>query len=99
MDENIKDLTTRRKKLLERLSVLQNRKQLEVAEEEAHQEAEEKGRQQEQLNKALLKRQNRASRVIVRELRAFIKYKRDSEAMKGGKGKKGGKSDKKGKKK
>jgi hypothetical protein len=99
MDDDIKDLTTRRKKLLERLSVLQNRKQVEVAEDTARREAEEEGRQQEALSKALLKRQNRASRVIVRELRVFIKYKKDMEALKGGKGKKGGKGDKKGKKK
>jgi hypothetical protein len=99
MDDNIKDLTTRRKKLLERLSVLQNRKQLEVAEDTARREAEEEEGRQEALSKALLKRQNRASRVIVRELRVYIKFKKDMEALKGSKGKKGGKGDKKGKKK
>jgi hypothetical protein len=100
MDDNIRDLTNRRKKLLERLSVLQNRKQLEVTEELARKEAEEKQLEIDAKNKVLLKRQNRASRVIVRELRIYIKYKKELEALKGGgKGKKGGKGDKKGKKK
>ena len=100
MDDNIRDLTSRRKKLLERLSVLQNRKQLEITEELARQETEEKQREIDAKNKVLLKRQNRAARVIVRELRIYIKYKKELEALKGGgKGKKGGKGDKKGKKK
>ena len=94
MDEAIRDLTGRRKKLLERLSVLQNRRQVEVAAETAAREAKEAEAEKERQGRALLKRHNRASRVIVRELRAFIKYKKDMEALKGGK--KGGKGAAKG---
>jgi hypothetical protein len=57
-------------------------------------DADEAAAEEERQGRALLKRQNRASRVIVRELRAFIKYKKDMEALKGGK--KGGKGAAKG---
>lgn len=100
-DENNKSISLKRKKLLERLSILQNRKQLENVENKNLKEKSEKENLMIKESKELLKVQNRASRVIVREMRAYIKYKKEIDALKGTKGKKdkkGGK-DKKGKKK
>ena len=99
-DEEIKDVTLKRKKLLERLSVLQNRKNLEIIFEGKEKEKTALLAEEQKRNKDLLKRQNRAARVIVRELRAYVKFKKELEALKGKgkKDKKGGK-DKKGKKK
>lgn len=99
-DEEIKDIVLKRKKLLERLSILQNRKNLEVISDAKEKEKATLIADEQKRNKDLLKLQNRASRVIVRELRGYVKFKKELEALKGKnkKDKKGGK-DKKGKKK
>lgn len=96
LDSNIDILSTTRNSLLEKLSLLQARKEKDLQAEQAEKEAQDLKIELERRQKALLKLQNRASRVIVRELRAYIKRKKELEALFGGK-KKG--KDKKGKKK
>ena len=93
-DDEIKNITLKRKKLLERLSILQNRKKLEIlsdAEEKAKKLADAEEQKKE---KDLLKRQNNAARVIVREMRDYLRYKKENDALKG-KGKSKSKKDKK----
>ena len=99
-DDEIKDISSRRRKLLEGLSILQNRKNLEIFSVSKEKEKNQQIAEEMKRSKDLLKKQNRASRVIVREMRAYIKFKKEMEALKGKgkKDKKGGK-DKKGKKK
>ena len=93
-DDEIKRITLKRKKLLERLSTLQNRKKSEIlsdAEEKAKKLADAEEQKKE---KDLLKRQNNAARVIVREIREYLRYKKENDTLKG-KGKSKSKKDKK----
>lgn len=101
-DSEIKTVTLKRKKLLERLSILQNRKNSEILSDAKEKEKKLEFLNQQKKEKELLKRQNNAAKVIVREIREYIKYKKETDALKGkGKSKKDKKSgkDKKGKKK
>lgn len=97
LDTEIKNMTAQRSVLLEKLAVLQERKKKEIDENNRQRENEaiaaEVARQQKELEKA----QNRAARTIQKEMRSFVKRKKELEAIKNeGKKKKGG--DKKGKK-
>lgn len=97
LDNVIRKVTTDRADILEKLSALQLRKQMEEAQEKDRNEALAMEEDLAKKRAALLKRQNKASRRIVRELRQYIKRKKELEAIKGeGKKKKG--ADKKGKK-
>lgn len=97
MDGNISIITLKRTNLLEKLSLLQERKQRDTDAEEAEREAAAQRELEAKEAKALLKKQNRGARTLQRELRAFVKRKKELEAIKGdGKKKgKGGKGDKK----
>jgi len=100
MDSTIAVVTNKRATLLEKLGQLQERRKKDLALEAAEAEALRLKEEEEKAAKALLKKQNRAARTLVRELRGYNKRKRELEAIKGGdKKKKGGKGDKKGKKK
>jgi hypothetical protein len=96
-DEEIANLSKDRAALLEQLSILQERKKLELLAEKKLQEEEEMEASLAKNKKELLKRQNRAARRIVKEMRAFVKHKKDLEALGGGAKK--GKKEKGGKKK
>jgi hypothetical protein len=99
LDNEIGAVTHRRDALLAKLSALQLRKEVDSREEEALKREREVKLEVEMQQKQLLKKQNRASRRIVREIRAYIKRKKELELLRGdGKKKKGGK-DKKGDKK
>jgi hypothetical protein len=98
MDTAIAKITADRTDLLEKLHFLQSKKQLEEAQERDRLEALQLEETLQKNRVTLLKKQNKAARRIVRELRAYIKRKKELEAIKGeGKKKKGG--DKKGGKK
>ena len=91
-------VNSKREALLERLHALQDRRAKDTEREILEDTARKMKLQQEQQAKADLKRQNKAARRIVRELRSYIKRKKELEALKGdGKKKKG--KDKKDKKK
>jgi hypothetical protein len=102
IDGTISIVSLKRTNLLEKLSMLQERRQNDLAAEEAEREAERLRQADIKEQKAQLKKQNRAARTLQRELRAFTKRKKELEAIKGdgkkkGKGGKGG-DKKKGKK-
>jgi phosphopantetheine adenylyltransferase len=97
-DKEIKNISKKRKNLLERLSILQNRKIVENLQNSKEMELKNIEIEKIKADKLLLKIQNRSTRVIVREIRAYIKYKKEVEALKG-KGKKDKKGGKKGGKK
>jgi len=101
IDGTISIVTLKRTNLLEKLSLLQQRRERDLALEAAEREAERLKELNIKEQKALLKRQNRASRTLQREMRAFVKRKKELEAIRGEGKKKGkaGKGDKKGKKK
>ncbi len=100
MDNDIAVTTTKRNNLLEKLELLQARRQVDIAQELADAEALAAQKERERQEKLLVKKQNRASRTIQRELRSFVKRKKELEALKGdGKKKKAGAKDKKAKKK
>lgn len=90
-DEETKDINVKRKKLLERLSALQFRKDSELAHDKQELEKANQLVSELKQGKALLKRQNTAAVIIVREFREYMKYKNDLNTGKG-KGKKGKKS-------
>lgn len=89
-DEETKDINLKRKKLLERLSALQFRKDSELAHDKQELEKANQLVLAIKQGKALLKRQNAAAVIIVREFREFMKYKNDlnTTKVKGKKGKK-----------
>ena len=96
-DEETKDINLKRKKVLDRLSELQFRKDSELAHDaqevaKAYQVVLELKQ-----GKALLNRQNAAAVIIVREFREYMKYKNDlnTKKVKGKKGKKISKEKKK----
>jgi chromosome segregation ATPase len=98
MDGEIDALTKKRNSLLDKLSLLQARKQKDLDAAQDDKEKEDMRQEVERRSKALLKAQNRASRKIVREVRAYVKRKKELEAL-SGKGKKGKGGAKGGKKK
>ena len=83
LDEDIRILTSRRKNLSEELCLLQNKKRLQSIKEVIDKENEKIERLKEEEKNALLKKQNRAARVIVREIRAYVKLKKLLDAFKG----------------
>ena len=99
METAIRNITLQRTTLLEKLSTLQTRKAIEIADEKARKEAQDLEEELARQRVALLKKQNKAARKIQKELRAFVKRKKELEAMKGDGKKKGGKGGAKGKKK
>jgi hypothetical protein len=97
LDSEIARITARRNSLLENLGTLQARKDADDKVEADLAAADLLKIQTKAAQKALVKAQNRAARRIQRELRSFVKRKKELEAIQGaGKKKKGG--DKKGKK-
>lgn len=96
MDQNIETLTGKQTLLNEKLTLLQARKEKDLKEEQAIREANDLRIELEARQAALLKLQNRAARKIVREIRSYVKRKKELEALYGGKK---GKKEKKGKKK
>eukprot|EP01038_Epipyxis_sp_PR26KG_P016224 gene16224-22079_t len=99
MDAEILSMTTKRNALLDKLNALQNRRQTDIANELVEQEKIQQQKDEEQRLKTLKKKQNRAARTIQRELKAYMKRKKELEALKGDSKKKKGGKDKKGKKK
>ncbi len=99
IDGNISIMTTKRNNLLEKLSLLQARRATDQEREKKEQMALEAEEDRKKAEKALKKKQNKCARAIQRALRAFIKRKKELEAIKNdGKKAKGGKKEK-GKKK
>ena len=91
-------VNSKRETLLEKLHALQIRKEQDTEKDILEEAARKMKMEQEKQARADLKRQNRAARKIVKELRQYIKRKKELEALKGdGKKKKG--KDKKDKKK
>jgi IQ domain-containing protein G len=101
VDSTISIVNLKRTALLEKLSVLQQRRAEDMIREEAEMEQERLKAVAAKEAKVTQKKQNRAARTLQRELKSFVKRKKELEAIKGdGKKKgKGAKSDKKGKKK
>jgi len=90
-DNRIKSITVRRTDLLEKLTILQARRQKELDEERARKEQEDFERELERQKIGDLKKQNAAARKIQRELRIYVKRKKELDAIKeAGKKKKGG---------
>lgn len=98
IDLEISNLTSNRDDLLEKLAALKERKAQETMAEDTRKAAELYELEQANAKKVLLKKQNRAARRIQKEMRNFVKRKKEMEAMGGGGKKKGGK-EKGGKKK
>jgi hypothetical protein len=100
IDGNISIITIKRNNLLEKLHALQERYETDkiVEKEKEIQLALEQTKQKEE--RLLIKKQNKAARSIQRNLRAYVKRKKELELLKtdGKKAKKGGGKDKKGKK-
>ena len=100
LDNEIANTTNKRNSLLEKLEQLQARRAVDLENERIENEQKAIAKENDKKARKMLKRQNQASRVIQREMRAFVKRKRELEALKGGSTKKkGGGKDKKGKKK
>lgn len=98
LDSKIGVTTMKRDNLLEKLHSLQARQEEHKEEERVKQEAKDLKIELARQEKEALKLANRASRKIVKEFRAYIKRKKELDALKGdGKKKKG--KDKKGDKK
>jgi hypothetical protein len=98
LDSKIGVTTMKRDNLLEKLHSLQTRQEEHIQEERIKQEAKDLKIELARQEKESLKLANRASRKIVKEFKAYIKRKKELEALKGdGKKKKG--KDKKGDKK
>lgn len=101
LDARITLTTMDRNNLLDKLSVLQARWETDEALARERQAAQAQEAARKKAERDLLKAQNRASRAIQRGMRAYIKRKKDLEAVKGeskkgkGKGDKGGKGGKK----
>jgi hypothetical protein len=89
MDQHIREMTTKRNQLLEKLYVLQTRKQQEVEEELKRQQESERETKAKKSREIEDKRRNRAARTLQRSVRAFVKRCKELEALGGGKKKKG----------
>lgn len=101
LDAKISLMTTKRNALLDKLNALQDRRAQDVEVEQQQQAAVEAEAERKKQEKLLVKKQNKGARSIQRALRAYVKRKKELEAIKGeGKKAKGGKGkkDKKGKK-
>lgn len=99
MDDSIKKLTIDQTNLREKLHVLRTRKEVEIQEERAKKERDDLEKEMKKQQIALKKRQNKAARCIQRDLRAYVKRKKELELINGATKKKGkGKGDKKKKK-
>mmetsp|Transcript_2589 Transcript_2589/g.2563 ORF Transcript_2589/g.2563 Transcript_2589/m.2563 type:complete len:394 (-) Transcript_2589:97-1278(-) len=99
MNNKIQEITERRKALLDKLGILQARKQIEIENEiklNAQIEYELKVKKMKEMEE---KKKNYAARVIQQGLRSYIKRCRELEAIKGDGKKKKGATGKKGKKK
>jgi hypothetical protein len=97
MDRQIAHLTEEREQQLVKLTELRSRHQVELDAERAEKEAADLKEKTARDDKALLKRQNLAAKVLQREMRGYLKRKAEFEAMnpkKGKKDKKGGKKKK-----
>jgi IQ domain-containing protein G len=103
MDEEIRKISTKRTTLLENLTILRTRKEIERKEEKRQSELKALELDMAKEKKSLLKRQNKAARTIQKTMRNYVKRKKELDAIKAagkGKGKGGGKGGgKKGKKK
>jgi len=95
VDEQIHVLTERRETMLEKLHTLQARRQVELDDEKAKEEASALEKEMAKQKKTLLKRQNQAARKIQKEMVSYLKRRREIEALNpkkakggGGKGKK-----------
>ena len=99
MNNKIQEITERRKALLDKLGILQARKQIEIENEiklNAQIEYELKVKKMKEMEE---KKRNYAAKVIQNALRSYIKRCRELEAIKGDGKKKKGATGKKGKKK
>ena len=92
IDEQIRVLTENRESLLEKLGTLQSRRQVELDEDRAKDEAAALEKEMAKQKKALLKRQNQAARKIQAEMTSFLKRKKELEALNPGKKGKGDKA-------
>lgn len=97
MDAKIKSMTDKRNEQLEKLSVLQMRKQHEVEEELKQQEEAERELKVKRAKEMDEKRRGKAAKILQRTIRGFIKRCKELEAMGGGGKKKKGAGGKKGK--
>lgn len=91
-DEETKDITMNRRKLLERLSILQKRKDIEIASEALENEKAAVRDEEASRCRTLSKLQNSAAKIIVREMREYVQRKKvfDAFSAKTKKGKKKG---------
>jgi hypothetical protein len=99
LDTRLNDLTAARTELLDKLSVLRDRKKVELDAQRAKKEQEDLDRELERQRIADLKKQNAAARRIQRDLRVFVQRKKEYEAIKEAGKKKKGKGGEGGKKK
>ena len=91
LDTRLKSLSTNRAELLEKLTVLQSRRQKELDEERALKEQADFEMELERQKVIDLKKQNAAARKIQKEMRVYVKRKLEADALKeAGKKKKGG---------
>lgn len=97
LDSEIAVVTSKRNSLLENLSALQARYARDEEDAAARREQERLEEEAKAALKALTKSQNKAARKIQRELKSYVKRKKELDAIRGAGGKK--KGDKKGKKK
>lgn len=98
IEQETATVNAKREALLDKLHALQGRMERETNLQQAEAVAKQLRLDQEKQAREDLKKQNRAARKIVKELRSYIKRKKELDALKGdGKKKKG--KDKKGKKK
>ncbi len=96
MTRDITNITDQRNTLLENLASLKARKEEEILRDAALKEKEIFELAEAKKKRELLKRQNKAARRIQKEMRNFVKRKKEIEALGGGKKeKKGGKGKKK----
>lgn len=98
LDSSIALMTSKRNSLLDKLSILQARMSKDTEEENIRAAAAAAEARWKQAEKDLIKRQNRCARSIQRNMRAYIKRKKDLDQLKNdGKKAKGGKKGKDGK--
>ena len=92
MDEKIEQIRARRTSLLDKLTVLQSRRQIEIEEGIRQKEAAAHEAKMKKIRDAEEKKKNMAARSIQNSMRNYVKRKKELELLKGeGKKKKGGK--------
>jgi hypothetical protein len=99
MDRKISEMTDKRKLLLDKLCVLQARKQVEIENEIKQKAIEEYENKMKRMKELEEKKRNYAAKVIQHALKGYIKRCKELEAIKGDGKKKKGATGKKGKKK